>query len=182
MSKKQIRINGLSESIDHWRKIVSCDAYSDGTNNCALCGLYHADDCVDCPISKHEEEPFCQNSPYPRFELYVKTTSYFSVSHKIAVCDAKSKELAMEMLEYLKMLLKKELYKPTYKVGDRLLHHGNSEYIIARCGHEEVILTSLDDGNRWDESLKVGDSNEITEEEFSKLHGGYSSEWKKKEI
>ena len=58
----------------------------------------------------------------------------------------------------------------TYKIGQRFkLECGEIEYILARIGGKEVILTSLSTGNLWTDGVMVGNVDAITEEEFEKI-------------
>ena len=62
--------------------------------------------------------------------------------------------------------------KRTYHVGQRVmlkLCTGPEEYIIARLSRYKVALISLSDGNRWSETRKVKDSNNITQAEMDKM-------------
>lgn len=63
--------------------------------------------------------------------------------------------------------------KPTYAYGMRFRtkEGGGDEYIIAQIDTDLVCLICLTDGNRWTDPLKVGDSLNLTEEEFTILAG-----------
>ena len=173
MNKHEECIEALEASIDHWENIVDCTEYSDGTHNCALCSLYYGDNCEDCPIYKKTGQIFCSSSPFYDFEIYVKKTAYFGVAGKVAVCDFESKKLAEKMLEFLQMLLQKEIDSvTTYKCGDRFIHERDEEYILAHFTTNEVALISLNDGNRWVEPITVGNTCKITVEEFNLLTSG----------
>jgi len=70
--------------------------------------------------------------------------------------------------------------KCTYKAGDRFTKAASGysygmPYILASLGKSQVNLISLQDGNRWAESMTVPLSHEIPKEDFEKHFG---EEWR----
>ena len=70
----------------------------------------------------------------------------------------------------------------TYKVGDTFLHENKDPYMIIRASTDEVILSRLTDGLRWDNGVKVSDYDEITQSELDKLMGSSSSEFTQRDF
>lgn len=70
----------------------------------------------------------------------------------------------------------------TYKVGDTFLYKNEEPYMIIKASTDEVILSRLTDGLRWDNGVKVSDSDEITQSEFDKLTYGQSSEFAQRDF
>jgi len=68
-----------------------------------------------------------------------------------------------------------------YKIGDRFLESDGTEHILAyfNDGEKKALLVSLKTGNRWHEPQVVNDSYNITKDEFEKITGGESSQFKK---
>ena len=70
----------------------------------------------------------------------------------------------------------------TYTVGDTFLYNGISPYMIAASGHNEVILSCITDGYRWNTAVKVSNYREITKSEFDKITDGRSSEFTQRDF
>ena len=70
----------------------------------------------------------------------------------------------------------------TYKVGDTFLYKNKKPYMIVVYGESSVILSSLTDGRRWYNPVKVSDYNRITQAEFDELTGGDSSEFTQRDF
>jgi hypothetical protein len=56
----------------------------------------------------------------------------------------------------------------TFKRGDRFLIGGVS-YILAQSNDDKCCLISLENGNRWDNSIDIVDSIRITYDDMEKL-------------
>lgn len=165
--------NALVSSISYWEEIVACKKASTGRDGCPLCLIFMETNCQGCPIYISTGKVSCSDTPYNEFYKYAKKTPYFGVAGKVAVCDFESKKLAEKMLEFLQMLLQKEIDSvTTYKCGDRFIHERDEEYILAHFTTNEVALISLNDGNRWVEPITVGNTCKITVEEFNLLTSG----------
>jgi deoxycytidine triphosphate deaminase len=55
----------------------------------------------------------------------------------------------------------------TYSIGDRFVEDGKTgKYILVRVRENAVLLTRLDDGNRWTGHIDVKDDFFITPKEF----------------
>lgn len=57
----------LEASIKHWEENVAAVTADDvrlGPDYCALCQLFHEDDCIGCPISLKTRDDFCGGTPY----------------------------------------------------------------------------------------------------------------------
>ena len=61
-----------------------------------------------------------------------------------------------------------------YKVGQRFrVGAFEHEYILANLGGNMINLISLEHGNRWANSIKVYDTNNISQAELDKFDVGY---------
>ena len=70
----------------------------------------------------------------------------------------------------------------TYKVGDTFLYKNKDPYMIVVYGESSVILSSLTDGRRWGNAVKVADYGGITQSELDKLMGSSSSDFTQRDF
>ena len=74
----------------------------------------------------------------------------------------------------------KRLVTTTYKQGD-VFKHDDTFYILTRTNtNNEIVLSSLNDGNLWSEPKKVAHRNNITLDEFRQITNSsiISEKWK----
>ncbi len=64
------------------------------------------------------------------------------------------------------------IVEETYKLGDRFKCDDGGEYILALTGQEEINFISLENGNAWDDPIKVKNDLNITPQEFKELCKG----------
>ena len=58
-------LNALNGSIRKWAAIVrSTRAKDKGKDNCPLCDVFLADDCLGCPVAIRTRKMGCDGSPY----------------------------------------------------------------------------------------------------------------------
>ena len=76
----------LIDSIKHWHRNATDVFDGVGARHCALCKLYFANHCKDCPVKEHTGFSHCHNTPYSyadmlerrwRFKLGEKTNGTF---------------------------------------------------------------------------------------------------------
>lgn len=60
----------------------------------------------------------------------------------------------------------------TYKIGQRFKKNKRYKYILAQTQPDKICLICLETGNRWNNPIKVNDSQKITAVEFKKIIGG----------
>lgn len=65
----------LDSSVEKWECIVDflranpwATVFDNGRRTCALCILYWAGDCNDCPIKAHTGHAFCFNTPHDAYK------------------------------------------------------------------------------------------------------------------
>lgn len=58
----------------------------------------------------------------------------------------------------------------TYRIG-QLFQGGSNIVMLAQVGRGECVLISLQNGNRWQDPIKVKDVDRITAEELAKMCG-----------
>ena len=71
-------------------------------------------------------------------------------------------------LEYMVVVPSEEKCVDTYKIGDRFMYH-EEEYILAQVDYKECCLISLENGDRWDNPVKINDPCFITQEELNEM-------------
>ena len=114
---KSKRIYAIEGAIAKW-KLIAYDGGTDrGTTDCALCQLYHVpkhsiEYCIGCPVYQHTGETWCRSTPYEQWSRIVKggynASSLNDLSgEKLNI----AKEIAIDELNFLKMILKKEMKK-----------------------------------------------------------------------
>lgn len=96
-------LEALKESIEKWEKIVYHGCADRGTLDCALCCLCR--NCLNCIVSIHSNQVGCANTPYVEWDYYMD--NYNKSNENKKVFDNKSKELAINELNFLKSLLLK---------------------------------------------------------------------------
>lgn len=77
-------------------------------------------------------------------------------------------------LQALKDNIEKEvkLRGQTYRVGQRfMIGYSKKPYILSQVSEHRVCLISLDDGNRWQDSVPVEDIRAITKSEMLQITG-----------
>lgn len=83
-----------------------------------------------------------------------------------------NKEEALEKIKELEAYIE-NLYKQTYSIGDRFSFYGD-KYILSCVDVNEVNLINLQDGERWNDPVKVNEIRSITSTEFKQLTGDYN--------
>lgn len=173
IEQKDRNIKALNVCINYWGKIFTSEIECTSGDGCELCTQYWNNGCKDCPIYIDTGYKRCENSPYEDFSEYVESTEFYEVTKKLMVCDHESRDLAGEMLKYLKTLMENEEEKvSTYKVGNKFSHR-NDSYIIASVKNDTVLLVCMDDGCRWGGPMEVSDEDEITQEELDEIFNGF---------
>jgi hypothetical protein len=107
MDKKTLA--ALEGSIRKWEGIIN-DGKEDTIESCHLCRMYHEEftgyegvTCKGCPVAEKTGRPYCEGSPYEEWSNYDYEND---MSGKVT--DDRSRELAIEELEFLKSLLPNE--------------------------------------------------------------------------
>jgi hypothetical protein len=54
----------LKGSIAKWEAIVDGTGVDDGPDNCPLCEIFYAKECIGCPVALKSGYPGCSNTPY----------------------------------------------------------------------------------------------------------------------
>lgn len=85
-------------------------------------------------------------------------------------CDQHMRLLADIVGEMLNDIGPPEVVEPTYHVGQVLVMGESKErFIIAHPRDQEVVLISLEDGNRWASPITVSNTTRITDDEMDRL-------------
>lgn len=97
-------LEALKGSIEKWEGIVAGKIGDEGTNNCPLCLLFYygITRCKGCIVSEESMAVGCNNTPYDNWCNFWNSFQY----NETANCD-ESKQLAQDMLDFLKSLLPK---------------------------------------------------------------------------
>lgn len=67
----------LEKSIEKWRGIARREREEGGTDDCALCELFHHRGCRGCPVRKHTRLDSCSGTPYTYWSrLYDREGDY----------------------------------------------------------------------------------------------------------
>ena len=101
---KNNQLEALQKSIKKWENIVNGTEIDQGAKNCELCKIN--DDCSSCVIASGMHVGGCHDTPYAKWRHYYD--DYFGGRENVIaykVFDAKSKELAIAELTFLKSLL-----------------------------------------------------------------------------
>ena len=94
----------LRKSIRKWQKIVNGTGVDNGTDNCALCAEFHAENCTGCPIKEITHEQCCNGTPYELWE-----NEYLNANGKGGysfACVPEQRIAATAMLNFLKAVAK----------------------------------------------------------------------------
>ena len=84
--------------------------------------------------------------------------------------DSKDYELNTQRAVELGVLT--EIKPKVYSIGQRFSEaFMHDEYLLAQVDDKRIALIGLDNGNRWSNSVKVGNPNEISELEFAEICG-----------
>ena len=97
-------LEALKGSIQKWEKIVDGSGADFGPSNCPLCKLFWksvtarpSPYCTGCPVAEKTGEFACRSTPYEEWEGLSDNK----------VVDDRSREIAIEELNFLKSLLPK---------------------------------------------------------------------------
>jgi len=115
MKKKTLK--AIKKSIEKWEKIVSEKGRDEGDDNCALCGLFLKDECIDCPVYAKTKRKGCRGTPYEDWIDHQGNHFYYANEHYYVVKCPECKELAQKELEFLKSLLPKNFHT-VFKLGN----------------------------------------------------------------
>lgn len=100
-------LKALKGSIKKWEDVIAGRIADKGPRNCALCQLFIARGCKDCPIAERTGHKYCYDTPHESWCTHHDADhSNLSDAYAIKGC-ADCAELANEELEFLKALLPK---------------------------------------------------------------------------
>jgi hypothetical protein len=99
---KKKTLDALKGSIRKWEQIRDGLIEDQGTHNCPLCKLFHAFECVGCPIQQHTGQKGCVGSPYEAYN-----DIYFDDGDDEDSNPEHKKKLAQDELDFLISLLPK---------------------------------------------------------------------------
>jgi len=106
------QIKTLEKSIEKWRAILFESGEDHGSSGCECCEIYLLGvkrivkaACFGCPIKEHTGKTMCYGTPYDDWIAY---TSEYKKKHGIRIAfDVRARELALEELELLTMIVTK---------------------------------------------------------------------------
>ena len=108
----QETLEALKGSIEKWEGIYAGTGVDEGTDNCDLCLMFREVDenyygiiCPQCPVREETSEHGCKKTPHQVFVDYVQKREDFDLDSGCKVFDEKSKQLALDELNFLKSLL-----------------------------------------------------------------------------
>ena len=86
-------------------ELIAYGFEADHSDNCALCNLFHDNDCKLCPVSEYTGVNGCHNSPYYEFDSSVELYEEFALD---LVKTPRERQQALDEMFFLKLLLPKE--------------------------------------------------------------------------
>lgn len=92
----------LEKSIEKWEKILLGKA-DYGGRDCALCGAFFWDGCVECPVCIHSGHPECIGTPYRAWKGHLWMHTQDGTDEDCLICE-ECHRLAMNALNFLKDL------------------------------------------------------------------------------
>jgi len=94
----------LDESINHWKKNYDAVNPWDASTSpmyCALCMMFHKNNCAGCPVSEKTQRTFCSGTPYSdadrKLQAWYETTDVDEKNLREAWRKAAKKELEFLM-------------------------------------------------------------------------------------
>lgn len=118
---EQIILEAIEGSIQKWTDIRYNNGVDDGPENCPLCMLFRNDECVNCPILKLTEYPYCDNTPYEEWDtLWMKSDDSdpdCNLKNASEIINEKeAKKIVDKEIQFLKSL--KEWYIKKYSLQE----------------------------------------------------------------
>jgi hypothetical protein len=100
-------LKDLKGSIGKWYAIAFEGGVDSGIFNCDLCKKFSRINCEGCPVYEDTGLKGCKGTPYITWDNYINNLSDLS-TYKRCVFNEKSKQLAINMLNYLRSLVPKD--------------------------------------------------------------------------
>ena len=109
MTIDRTTLTALKKSIAHWERLASGQRKRGewiGPTHCALCKLFIAGDCEDCPVAEETGYSYCDGTPYEIVQAYIDAR--FLVDRESILNSKEFKSAARKELRFLKSLLPKQ--------------------------------------------------------------------------
>ena len=100
-------ISALDAAVTKWHDIAFCDEIDHGSDDCHLCNMFYdsySRECTVCPIKLYAGKDDCVNTPYTAWKKCFSLSDY-----KYKIKDEESKQAAIKMYEFVRMIRNKYL-------------------------------------------------------------------------